>query len=682
MDYSQCCSLVWLGCKLERDIFQLINYLLSKNTYISSKNISEDLDFKIRKVPTILDNTDNWLKSKGFSKLKRLQGKGIKLSSKDILRIKAVLLNERISFDFTNSNDRRTYALYSLMCFAKVSHLKELANSMNISGRTISNDMIRLRKQLSDCKVKLIYNSSKGYKLVGDLFLCKCFLISNLKQIFLLRSEKEVVNFIIESNTLSGSKFISPEKIQNLYQDIDNILPIYFSTEAKITVLVYLIITCTQSDRNFDYYDKEDNDISNNKAMHDLGSIIALKGEEEINVHLKKIEQIRISTLLQSQSNELFYNYTANYPFEIEIFAHQMIQDMSQKCKIDFQRDQELFDVLSSHLINLISRIRYHTQIRNPLLEKVKRHYSQIHKAVISSIQYVQAYTENRITEDEISFITIYFASAMEKISNQQNKNGNINIIIVCNSGNAVSRLLQYKLLNSYQVNILGTLSEQEIRAKNDIKNLDLIITVIGNLNLKLKKNVPIIKVNAFPTKSDYKKLEKFINQKRHKNYPYNSLRNVKNGILQFLPRSNFQIINEGKSIDDLIQSSGNLLARNKYCDIDYVKQMIKVAHQFGGVNHLLIAPGIILPHAGISSHVFKTGMSLLKLKEPFNYKGEKIMVFIAFCTINNTQHQGAFQQLGYLLDDKEFLEEFKEIKNYDDFKSLILRSLKKGEKL
>lgn len=667
---------------MERDIFQLVNYLLPKSTYISSKNISEDLDFKIRKVPAILDNTDSWLKSKGFSKLKRLQGKGIKLLQKDILRIKATLLNEKISFDFTNSNDRRTYALYSLMCFDKVSHLKKLANSMNISERTISNDMIRLRKQLSDCKVKLLYNSSNGYKLVGDLFLCKCFLISNLRQIFLLRNEKEVVNFIIESNTLPGNKFIAPEKIQNLYQDIDNILPVYFSIEAKITILVYLIITCMQSNRNIDCYDKDNNDISNNKAMQDLGSIIALKGEEEINTHLKKIEQARISTLLQSQSNELLYNFSANYPFEIEIFAHQMIQDMSQKCKIDFQRDQELFDVLSSHLINLISRIRYHTQIRNPLLEKVKRHYSQIHKAVISSIQYVQAYTGNHITEDEISFITIYFASAMEKISNQQSKKGGINIIIVCNSGNAVSRLLQYKLLNSYKVNILGTLSEQEIKTKGDIRNLDLIVTVIGNLDLKLKKKIPIIKVNAFPTKNDYKKLEKFINQKKHKISPHNSLRKIKNGILQFLPETNFQVINNGENIDDLIQLSGNLLAQNKYCDMDYVNQMVKVAHEFGGVNHLLIAPGIILPHAGISSHVFKTGMSLLKIKKPFNYKGEKIIAFIAFCTINSTQHQGAFQQLGYLLDDKEFLEGFKETENYENFKNLVLSCLKKGEKL
>ena len=99
---------------------------------------------------------------------------------------------------------------------------------------------------------------------------------------------------------------------------------------------------------------------------------------------------------------------------------------------------------------------------------------------------------------------------------------------------------------------------------------------------------------------------------------------------------------------------------------------MVAAAHCFGPLTTILIAPGLIMPHAGISDHVLGTGFSFVRLRTPVTVNGKDVTCALSLCTRDKKINQNAIQQVGMLLSGTEFLKKVNTVDTYGEFAELV----------
>ena len=139
---------------------------------------------------------------------------------------------------------------------------------------------------------------------------------------------------------------------------------------------------------------------------------------------------------------------------------------------------------------------------KNPLLEEIKENYTQVFNAVKGNITIIEEMANAEMSEDEIGYITIHFASFIEK----QKHTGELrpNVLIVCNSGIGTSNLLSARLASMYEVNIIATVAFHEYEQVIAENNIDYIISTIDLAHDSLR----VIKVNPLIGNKDISTLD------------------------------------------------------------------------------------------------------------------------------------------------------------------------------
>lgn len=126
----------------------------------------------------------------------------------------------------------------------------------------------------------------------------------------------------------------------------------------------------------------------------------------------------------------------------------------------------------------------------------------------------------------------------------------------------------------------------------------------------------------------------------------------------------------------EAVRMVGEPLVKNNIVEERYVDAMINTVKELG--SYIVIAPNIALPHASPDSGALKTGLSILKLKNPvcFDQDAEaKASVLIAIACADNSTHMKMLQALVEVLMDEEKMNVLLETNDveiiYDLFKNV-----------
>lgn len=94
-----------------------------------------------------------------------------------------------------------------------------------------------------------------------------------------------------------------------------------------------------------------------------------------------------------------------------------------------------------------------------------------------------------------------------------------------------------------------------------------------------------------------------------------------------------------------------------------YVTAMIENVKTNG--SYIVIMPNVALPHSRTENGAIKTGVSILKLKQPVYYPGDKpVQLIISFSANDNNQHMELLSMLAEVLMDQARLDEI--LKSHD----------------
>ena len=167
---------------------------------------------------------------------------------------------------------------------------------------------------------------------------------------------------------------------------------------------------------------------------------------------------------------------------------------------LDFRQDREIIDSLKQHLIPFDVRMKYDLPQSNPILQEVKAEYSVAYTLAATAGTVLEQHYQKPIPEEEIGFFAILFALAIQKQDQARPKK---NVVVVCVSGQASSRLFIYRYRKALEPYIdqfyecsAFAISEFDFAGRG----IDYVFTTIP---ISFPLPVPVIQVSLLPSDAE-----------------------------------------------------------------------------------------------------------------------------------------------------------------------------------
>lgn len=177
----------------------------------------------------------------------------------------------------------------------------------------------------------------------------------------------------------------------------------------------------------------------------------------------------------------------------------ELIDRFSSFIHQDLVQDRLLFEGLLVHIKPLLNRLKYHINIRNPLLEDIQQEMKEIFSLTKQAMQLTaRSQGLSSVADDEIGYLCVHFQAALERqIAHKR-------ILVVCSSGVGTSHLLKSRILRAFpDWEIVGVVSASNQADFCQRETVDLVITTI-HLHAGA---VPAVYVSAFFNDDDIRRV-------------------------------------------------------------------------------------------------------------------------------------------------------------------------------
>jgi len=127
------------------------------------------------------------------------------------------------------------------------------------------------------------------------------------------------------------------------------------------------------------------------------------------------------------------------------------------------------------------------------------------------------------------------------------------------------------------------------------------------------------------------------------------------------------QFKDEAKDWQSAIRQASQPLLENDVIEARYIEAMIQNVIEHG--EYIVLAPRVAMPHARPEAGAKETGISILRLDKPVSF-GETgdVSLIICLATKDDTQHLEMLQQISYLIDEEEKVEQLLQLAQADAF--------------
>lgn len=192
----------------------------------------------------------------------------------------------------------------------------------------------------------------------------------------------------------------------------------------------------------------------------------------------------------------------------MERLAGKMLEAVYETHGLDLRADQEAIASLKQHLIPFDMRMKYDMPQSNPILGEIKEEYSLAYAIASTASAALARHYGKPIPEEEIGFFAILFALAIQKQEQQRPKK---NIVVICVSGQASSRLFIYRCRQAFapyidQIYECSAFSVTEFDFIG--KNIDCVFTTVP---LSVSLPVPVIQVSPLLSEEEVGRCQKLL---------------------------------------------------------------------------------------------------------------------------------------------------------------------------
>lgn len=442
------------------------------------------------------------------------------------------------------------------------------------------------------------------------------------------------------------------------YDELTHDVSIYYIKSIIVTLLIQLARL-----RINHHLESEDTFLFNNIQYMETyivaNSIVEiLKQYADVEFNNTDVEYLCRQLFAHRITNNLKSN-SKNY----SDIVNEIIKIMSKIEKVDLTHDEHLYKSLVYHVPAMIVRLQKGIQIINPLLDSIKRQYSELFSIVWYALSIIETTYDVSLNDHEVSLMLIHFQIALDKISKANN------ILIVCPYGVSSSQLIMSKVKQLLPSKDNIELAKVDTLYTTDLSNVSLIITSTELKNI----DVPYVKVTPLVTNEDYKNImDAYAKHILFKEEIMKKLADFQASYLsRFIKPSLIRVKEEYQTKEECLNAMIDILEEKDYVT-DKFRESI---HNREKVGVTCMDSGVALPHAEPST--IKTScVSIQTLKTPINWGGNMVNLIIMVCL--NEEEVGMFksviQELYSIIVKKEYIDQIVKLDSVDSIIRLFYK--------
>ncbi len=483
-----------------RRLSELFNYI-RKYDYISPERLASRFEVTDRTIRNDIQEINVVLEEHGAGvKLKRKYGYYIEVKeeSKYHSFLEKYESSPENDIELDSSKDRIKYILRLLLESGDYISLNELTDKVFISKNTLNNYIKEIKKIVDKYNLEYISKPNTGIKIIGSEEDKRKCIMDN------------VITYNFD-NYITG--FTKEERF--LFQGID---------------LDYLKqITLSQLNRR--NIETSDYNIKN-LIIHLALMISRVKNNHYINI-LDIETDYSVMQIVESlcEDIEKYYDIAVSKGEKIYIYLHfvanthmhatdiddgwvkksigEMLEIIYENYHFDLRRDRILTEDLFRHMKSIFTSKSMGLNIRNPLINTIKNNYLLAFEITLTAVSKVFTVQPFVLNEEDVGYISVHVGAAIERYFAKKLERKNV--LLVCGSGQATTRMLETRLNLYFQdkINIVRCISYNEYnnyRGK-DFNGIDFVISTVP-LESKI---VPSVTVNFALKNKDIELISRFL---------------------------------------------------------------------------------------------------------------------------------------------------------------------------
>lgn len=634
----------------------LLETLFTSTTFVTAKSLSQKFQVSKKTIYKDYDVLLKFLKNTGVDLIKkRHNGVRIVGSNED----KRSILNDlkmknpsQLGDDNYSPENRRIYIVKKVILDGEKETLKNLSAKWLVSKTSILNDL-EVINRIIDASLGQLTSNNLYIELQGDeeqrQAAVSRFLVSELNKRPDLKDDQD--------NLLEA--FFSFEIVDSVSEIFNSFKRYWFLGIPKYYLFALKILMMVQVYRlkQGKYFTKQNMD---DQMKDDEGYQIAEYALSKIskqlgfNYYIADIERfyLNLSTYrVGVENNEISSNWDS--------IIEKLIDRMESIQKVNFLGKAQLKNQLLYHVPAMILRLKRGMIVRNPLLKDIKQHYSALFGMTWYSLSFLEDEFAITLNDDEVSFITIYFHIALNKIA------PNDKILILFEKHSQLHEYVEAQIEQLLPANTrISSISADELKNTN-IEEIKLVIAV-DVTGIILDK--PVVYVNSLmDSKSQADILTSYaekvilLNETQEEAH-FPTLKKIISEDLIFWKES---FVSKDEALDFLISK----LEKRKIVNSSF-RNSIYQRERMGSTE---MEGGAALPHAAPET-VKETAIAILILQKPIWWNSQNVFLIILSCVPESQVkiYRDLILDIYGLVQNKEIVQMITNIKDTEKFVSLI----------
>lgn len=644
---------------------KIISFLIDKDHYITGDEISNFVGVSSKTLRINIRNINQKLK-KIDSQIACIKGSGyiLEISDRKIFNKELIkLYEENINNDnvIPTTHEGRVVYIIKKLLFLELKFNKgithsELCELLFIGLTTLKADLIEVKRKLEKFQIEVLKDGIKGVALKGteeNIRSCISYYVFR-------RFENDIIN-LDTVGLIFEKDYI--EKIDDILIATINKNNIKITDISFYNLLIHILIAIKRVKNENNLEKVIFADELKESYEYEVAKEIANNIFQETNVDLSEEEIYYITQhlytrkIIDGDSEENGLDLKDKY-ISLVIAILDYIENV---IGIDFRKDKSLIWSLAIHLKSAITRIKYDMHITNDMLLETKKNYPFAYKISSIAAQYIEKQIEKAVNDDEIGFICLHFAAALERIKSGKIK-AKLRTIIVCASGLGTSMIISAKIKSQFSnsIEIVKIIPLNELE-QVDKDSYDIIISTIkidsNAYELGEKKIMyisPILKVK------DISLIKEFVEENKE-DYLLKFLECTDEEL--FFPEENL------KSKEDILN-----FMLDKMVEKQFIKENDKECfYKRENMSSTEIGNLIAIPHAiDINPEVSKICILINKRAVKWDEENIRLVILMSIQKELYEEFGEIFENIYSVLSDEEKILKLLNVKSYKDFIKLL----------
>lgn len=404
--------------------------------------------------------------------------------------------------DMMDPQTRQTRVMETLLlCSPQAVKVADLYSTFYVSDSTINLDEKMISEKLRSFDLKLL-RQNKRLAIIGKEMNVRRALLEMIQPLEVMDMEE----FSLSNHFNKYDALFVSDRLREIERYMGSLIP--YPYNINIFSHLYILIARSRrgqtedDDQELDQMVEEAN-FSNERYLHIAESIIQTT-ENYLHRSLSKREVLYLYQYLISSRLSKDPDPTIVYSEELREMTNDLIKRMGEKLHRHFN-DPKLVVDLIQHMKPLRNRLVNGIRIHNPLLGQIQVAYPDIFKCLQEVIEEIRMiYHLPEITADEIGFLTVYFARAVETSVQA------IRTIVMCTTGLGTSELIRVKVKKKFpELEVIRVVSRYEIdQILEEMSDIELVLTTIA---YSPKIAIPTLLISAMLTTKDCMRIQEMI---------------------------------------------------------------------------------------------------------------------------------------------------------------------------